>query len=110
MRARDPELITVEPAELSNPTAHANSSDTPALSNAIDLVKDVPVMLEVRLGQGSITVNELMELREGSVVQLERRVDEPVDVLFNDKVIARGQLVASGNRFGVRITEIKPVS
>lgn len=111
MRAREPEIVTVEPAELPGPSMRAGEADdAPSISNAIDLVKDVPLTLEVRLGQGSITVQELLDLRDGSVVQLQRRVDDPVDVLFNDKVIARGQLVASGNRFGVRITEINSVA
>jgi flagellar motor switch protein FliN/FliY len=51
-------------------------------------------------------VQDLFSLKDGSVVELQRMVDDPVDVLLNGRVVARGQLVASGDQFGVRVTEI----
>ncbi len=62
--------------------------------------------VHVRLGSASITVGELLGVGPGAVLALDRRVDEPVEVIIGDRVVARGELVAIGDEMGVRITEI----
>lgn len=62
--------------------------------------------VEVRIGSTSLTVGELLGLGRGAVVTLDRRVDEAVEVLIGDQVVARGELVSVGEEMGVRITEI----
>jgi len=74
--------------------------------NSLDLIKNVKVCLMVSLGSCEMTVKELFELKDRSIVKLDRETHEPVDVMVDGKVIARGELVAVEDNFGVRITEI----
>lgn len=72
----------------------------------IDLLLDVPLALTVELGRTERPIREILALAPGSVVELERLAGEPVDVLVNGKLIARGEVVVVDENFGVRITEI----
>ncbi len=72
----------------------------------LDLVLDVPVSLTVELGGCKLPMGEVLQLRAGSVVQLEKMAAEPVDLLVNGKLIARGEVVVMEDRFGVKITEL----
>jgi flagellar motor switch protein FliN/FliY len=74
----------------------------------IDLIKDVKVKIMVSVGQAELTVAELFALKDDSVIKLDAATTDPVEVLLDGKVIARGSLVAVGDRFGVSITEILP--
>lgn len=80
-------------------------SDTPLL-NSVDVLKDVPLRVTVELGRTRMLVRELLGLRVGSVVELDRTAGGPVDVLVNGVLIARGEVVVVDERFGVRVTEI----
>jgi flagellar motor switch protein FliN/FliY len=71
-----------------------------------DLIKDVDVRLTVELGRTSMTLQDVLSLCEDSVVMLDRLTDELLDVMVNGKLIARGEVVAEGNRFGLRIVEL----
>ena len=75
-------------------------------SNSIDLIRDVPLKISVELGRASLTVREVLALGAGSVVELDRLAGEPVDVLVNDRLIARGEVVIVDESFGIRITDI----
>jgi flagellar motor switch protein FliN/FliY len=68
----------------------------------------VPVDVSVEVGRTRMTVGETLELREGSVITLDRLADEPVDVLVNGKPIARGEVVVIDEQFGLRLTQILP--
>jgi len=72
----------------------------------LSLVLDVPVELAVELGRTRMTIRETMALTPGSVVVLDRTAGEPVDLLVNGKRIARGEVVAIDEEFGLRITEV----
>ncbi len=72
----------------------------------IDLLMDVSMRVSVELGRSSLTVEEVLELGPGSVVELNKLAGEPVDILVNDRLIARGEVVVVDENFGVRITEI----
>ena len=74
----------------------------------LDLVGHVKVKMTVTLGQTEIPLDKLFSLVNGDVVALDRDVDAPVDVRLHDKLIARGHIVAVGDKFGVRISEISP--
>jgi flagellar motor switch protein FliN len=76
------------------------------LGERLDLVAHVKVKLVVTLGGGEMSVGDLFSLSANDVVTLDRDVDAPVDIRLNDKVIARGMLVAAGDKFGVRVTEV----
>ena len=70
------------------------------------LLLDVPVELTVELGRTRITINELLNLRPGSAVKLAKLEGESVDILANDVLIARGEVVVRHEKYGIRITEI----
>lgn len=72
------------------------------------LLKEVEVTLQARLGELVMPVAELMELRQGAVLALAARLDDPIDLLLNDALVARGEIVAVDDRFGIRIVEIAP--
>ncbi len=77
-----------------------------AAPQPIDMLMDVSMRVSVELGRSSLTVEEVLELGPGSVVELNKLAGEPVDILVNDRLIARGEVVVVDENFGVRITEI----
>lgn len=79
---------------------------TPALGERLDLIGHVKVKLSVALGAAELSIAKLFSLSPNDVVTLDRNVEAPVDIRLNDKVIARGMLVAVGDNFGVRVTDI----
>ena len=75
-------------------------------SRGFDFLKDVDVRLSVELGRTDMKLKDVLGLGEESVVMLDRLTDELLDVLVNGKIIAKGEIVAQGNRFGLRIVEM----
>ena len=71
-----------------------------------DFLKDVDVRLTVELGRTAMKLKDVLGLSEESVVMLDRMTDELLDVMVNGKLIARGEVVAQGDRFGLRIVEL----
>lgn len=76
------------------------------LGDNIELIRNVKVRLTVSVGRSELTVKDLFDLKENATLALDRSVRAPVDVLLEGKVIARGNLVAVGENFGVQISEI----
>lgn len=72
----------------------------------LEMFLDVPVGVTVQLGSCQISMREVLQLNPGSVLQLDKLADSPVDVLVNDKLVARGEVVVIDNRFGIKITEL----
>jgi flagellar motor switch protein FliN/FliY len=72
----------------------------------IDLLMDVNLRVTVELGRTSMTIKEILELGPGAVVELDKLAGEPVDILVNDKPIAKGEVVVVDENFGVRVTDI----
>ena len=77
-----------------------------AQPRGFDFLKDVDVRLSVELGRANLTLREVLALGEESVVMLDRLTDELLDVMVNGKIIAKGEIVAQDNRFGLRIVEL----
>jgi flagellar motor switch protein FliN/FliY len=75
-------------------------------ANGFGLIHDIDVRLTVELGRAQMSLREVLDLAEESVVMLERLTDEPLDVMVNGKLIAKGEVIAEGNRFGLRILEL----
>lgn len=75
-------------------------------SRSIDFLLDVPVELSVELGRTKMVINELLQLGQGSVVELGKLAGESLDILVNNKLIARGEVVVINEKFGVRLTDI----
>ncbi len=72
----------------------------------LNLVLDVPVNLAVELGSCQLPMREVLQLNTGSVVQLNKSADAPVELFVNGKLVARGEVVVVEDRFGVKITEV----
>ncbi len=72
----------------------------------MNMILDVPVQLSVELGRARMSLREIMELREGSVIQLNKSAGEPVSLYVNEQLVARGEIVLVEDFLGVRITEM----
>ncbi|CAJ0791283.1 Flagellar motor switch protein FliN [Ralstonia psammae] len=74
--------------------------------NDIDMILDIPVQLTVELGRTKVPIKNLLQLAQGSVVELDALAGEPMDVLVNGYLIAQGEVVVVNEKFGIRLTDI----
>ena len=74
--------------------------------NDIDMILDIPVQLTIELGRTKIPIKNLLQLAQGSVVELDGLAGEPMDVLVNGCLIAQGEVVVVNDKFGIRLTDI----
>lgn len=72
----------------------------------LDFILDVPIEVTVELGRAKLLVNELLKLGQGSVIELSKLAGETLDVLANQKLVARGEVVVVNDKYGVRLTEV----
>lgn len=79
---------------------------TGALNSGLGLLDDIDVQVSVQLGGTQMRLRDVFSMAEDQVIMLDRLVDEPLDLLVNGKAVARGEVVAEGNRFGLKILEI----
>jgi flagellar motor switch protein FliN/FliY len=80
--------------------------DAGAMPASLDIVMDIPVQLTVELGRTRLPIRTLVQLAQGSVVELERLAGEPLDVLVNGCLIAQGEVVVVNDKFGIRLTDV----
>jgi flagellar motor switch protein FliN len=92
------------PAAFANFTTQAGSINQPG--NDINLILDIPVQLTVELGRTRIPIKNILQLAQGSVVELDALAGEPMDVLVNGYLIAQGEVVVVNDKFGIRLTDI----
>ena len=86
-----------------------NEETTPVLSGKtknLDLILDIPLTVTVELGRSKMLINDLLQLGQGSVIELTKLKGEPLEVLVNQKLVARGEVVVVNEKFGVRLTDI----
>jgi flagellar motor switch protein FliN len=104
------DIIPAEAADTAGPRLEdfdsAPAHELGSGSEALEAVHDVPVKVQAVLGRARMPVGELLHLCSGTVVELDRRVGEPVDIFVNDRLIARGEVVLIDNALGVTLTEI----
>ena len=95
-------------ADQVHPAPFANFSPTGNIGagNDINMILDIPVQLTVELGRTRIPIKNILQLAQGSVVELEAMAGEPMDVLVNGYLIAQGEVVVVNEKFGVRLTDI----
>ena len=74
--------------------------------DGLGLIQEIDVRLTVELGRKNLPLREILALGENSVVELDKLTDEPLDIMVNGRLIARGEVVAQGNRFAIRILEL----
>ncbi len=72
----------------------------------LDFILDIPLKVTVELGRTKVYVKELLQLGQGSVVELDKLAGEPLEILVNDKLIAKGEVVVVNEKFGIRLTDI----
>lgn len=72
----------------------------------LELILDIPLRVSVELGRTRLLVNDLLQLGQGSVIELNKLAGDPLEVLVNDKLIARGEVVVVNEKFGIRLTDI----
>ena len=98
----------VTAAEQVAPASFTNFAATTASTagNDINMILDIPVQLTVELGRTRIPIKHILQLAQGSVVELEALAGEPMDVLVNGYLIAQGEVVVVNDKFGIRLTDI----
>ncbi len=105
-----PQNVTVKPAAFM--PLQSTGATAPEAGNGknIDLLLDINMKVSVELGRTRMAVRDVLGLSSGSVVELDRQAGEPVDILINDRLVARGEVVVIDDRFGVRVTDIETPS
>jgi flagellar motor switch protein FliN/FliY len=95
-----------------NETSASSAVETfPLQEPNLDLVLNVELNVTLRFGQRLLSLREVLDLATGSVVELDRQVDEPIELLLDGKVIARGEAVVVDGNYGLRVTEVpQPIS
>jgi flagellar motor switch protein FliN/FliY len=95
--------VNVQPVQF---PSFGNPPYVQAEDNNLNLLLDIPLKVTVELGRTSKQIKEILELSQGSVIELDKLAGEPVDILVNNKLIAKGEVVVIDENFGVRVTEI----
>ncbi|MFZ2738518.1 MAG: flagellar motor switch protein FliN [Burkholderiaceae bacterium] len=87
-------------------------TDSPVMDHQInpDVLQNISVTLSIEVGRAMIKIKDLMRLTQGSVVELDRIAGEPLDLLINNTVVAQGEVVLVGERYGIRLTRVVPAS
>lgn len=86
-----------------------SNDDSPKHKNEnpdLDVILDIPVSMSMEVGRTSITIRNLLQLNQGSVIELDRFAGEPLDVLVNGTLIAHGEVVVVNEKFGIRMTDV----
>ena len=111
--AADPESATRKGSVTSGAAARARAfpelvpeAGGQSAAARLDMILDIPVQLTVELGRTKIAIRNLLQLAQGSVIELDRLAGEPMDVLVNGCLIAQGELVVVDDKFGIRLTEV----
>ena len=94
---------TVAPANFTN---FASTEGITGAGNDLNMILDIPVQLTVELGRTRIPIKHILQLAQGSVVELDALAGEPMDVLVNGFLIAQGEVVVVNDKFGIRLTDI----
>jgi flagellar motor switch protein FliN len=105
MSTQTAKAIDPQPAELGNLKPEPPE---PAVSRELnlDVVLDIPVTLSMEVGRTRISIRNLLQLNQGSVIELERAVSEPLDIFVNGTLIAHGEVVVVNEKFGIRLTDV----
>lgn len=84
----------------------ADSAERNNANANLDMILDIPVTISLEIGRAKISIRNLMQLNQGSVVELDRLAGEPLDVLVNGTLIAHGEVVMVNEKFGIRLTDV----
>lgn len=98
--------LSEEADAISKASAEESAASNDPKERNLQLILDIPLKVTVELGRTKMAVSDLLNLGQGSVVELSKLAGEPMEVLVNDKLIARGEAVVVNEKFGVRLTDI----
>ena len=98
----EPKTQAVQFSELSKDSKKAIFSE----NKDFEIILDIPVTLSLEVGKTSISIKNLLQLNQGSVVELDRYAGDPLDVLINGTLIAHGEVVVVNEKFGIRLTDV----
>ncbi len=99
--------MTITVKKIAMPEQHPTHIDTKGITeNTLSLVGGVEINCLVRLGTLTMTIGELQSLKQGQILSLEQKTHEPVDILVNHQVIARGKLMSCEDQYAIQITEV----
>lgn len=79
-------------------------------SGTLDMIMDIPVTLSMELGRTKISIKELLEMKAGSIIELQRTASEPMEIHVNGTLVAMGEAVTVGDKYGVRLTSVVSAS
>lgn len=91
-------------AQFDNLESESNTFENPEAN--LDVILDIPVTISMEIGRTHIAIRNLLQLNQGSVVELDRLAGEPMDVLVNGTLIAHGEVVVVNEKFGIRLTDV----
>lgn len=97
-------ISDAQPAPMRDLDADAQAANLPP--GSLDNILEIPVMLTVEIGSTKVAIRNLLQLNQGSVVELDRLAGEPLDVLVNGTLIAHGEVVVVNEKFGIRLTDV----
>lgn len=100
----DPAGTVVEPP--TEPFAPAPGADSATNGVDIDFLLDIPLNVTVEIGRKQIMINDLLQMQQGSVIDLDKMVGEPFEVFVNGKLMAFGEIVVVNEKFGIRLTDV----
>jgi flagellar motor switch protein FliN/FliY len=104
MEEQSKDEAKAEPINLETFEAGANIAKK--IDPDLDIILDIPVNISMAVGSTSITIRNLLQLNQGSVIELDRLAGEPLDVLVNGTLIAHGEVVVVNEKFGIRMTDV----
>ncbi len=87
----------------------ASSVDSGPSAGALDMLKDVQLAMTMRFGTRSLLLREVLDLSPGAVVELDRKIQEPVELLLDGRLVARGEVVVIDGNYGLRVTDVSPL-
>jgi flagellar motor switch protein FliN len=103
---------TTKPENETSGAAGSENAEKPKLAvvppgeKDLDFILDIPLKVSVELGRTKILVQDLLKLHKGSVVELSKLAGEPLEILVNERVVAKGEVIVLNEKFGVRLTDI----
>ncbi len=92
--------------QFDNPSHGVGEMGEPGNEIQMDIILDIPVTMSMEIGRTQVSIRNLLQLNEGSVVELDRLAGEPMDVLVNGTLIAHGEVVVVNDKFGIRLTDV----
>jgi len=101
-----PSVAVAERAEIESLSDDGHQNNEAGVDINIDVILDIPVTIAMEIGRTRISIRNLLQLNQGSVVELDRLAGEPLDVIVNGTLIAHGEVVVVNEKFGIRLTDI----